>query len=207
MAERQGSDPAEKQIRLDYATPPREPVKWYNTKVPNGLLIGLISLFAVAFWMVVPMSCGADRERAHRVMCGSNLRQIGQGLMLYAQDHADQFPPTLDLLILHADVRAEVFICPSTTHINAAGSTAEEQAANFAADQSRCSYVYLPTTRPFSQIDPYEVIAYEKPGNHDDAGMNVLYGDGHVEWFSKRQADHVLSELKQGHNPPRPRQR
>jgi hypothetical protein len=33
--------------------------------------------------------------------------------------------------------------------------------------------------------------------------MNILFGDGHVEWFDAKAAQIILNELKPGHNPPR----
>jgi prepilin-type processing-associated H-X9-DG protein len=47
------------------------------------------------------------------------------------------------------------------------------------------------------------VLAYEHMSNHKNNGMNVLYGDGSVQWLEKAEAERVLSELQQGHNPPR----
>jgi hypothetical protein len=33
--------------------------------------------------------------------------------------------------------------------------------------------------------------------------MNVLFGDGHVEFIAQPNADKMIAELKAGHNPPR----
>jgi hypothetical protein len=43
------------------------------------------------------------------------------------------------------------------------------------------------------------------PTNHGGDGLNVLYGNGHVDWVPPRDATYLLSELQAGFNPPRPR--
>jgi prepilin-type processing-associated H-X9-DG protein len=46
------------------------------------------------------------------------------------------------------------------------------------------------------------VSAYEPLSNHDGRGMNVLFGDGHVEWIESPVAEAVEAQLRAGHNPP-----
>jgi prepilin-type processing-associated H-X9-DG protein len=46
------------------------------------------------------------------------------------------------------------------------------------------------------------VLAYEQVTNHNKKGMNVLYGDGSVNWIDPNKAQYLLSE-KAGRNPPR----
>ena len=36
---------------------------------------------------------------------------------------------------------------------------------------------------------------------HKD-GMNVLYGDGHVDWLGRVEAQRVTAQLQAGNNPP-----
>jgi prepilin-type processing-associated H-X9-DG protein len=46
------------------------------------------------------------------------------------------------------------------------------------------------------------VVVYEPVSNHGGDGMQVLYGDGHVDWLNKNQASQMLDDLKAGWNPP-----
>lgn len=46
----------------------------------------LIALLTPTLWTV--------RETARRVICGSNIRQLGIGIALYADDHHDRLPPS-----------------------------------------------------------------------------------------------------------------
>jgi hypothetical protein len=120
-------------------------------------------------------------EPGNRLACASHLRRIGQSLTFYAVKYDSNYPPTLDLLILHADTPAEVFACQS------AGGTYAYAAAGLSAES---------VTRD-------HVLAYDRPDNHGRAGINVLFGDGDVRWLERADAEHLLSELSGGRNPPR----
>lgn len=123
----------------------------------------------------------AAKERANRVKCASNLRQIGQGCFLYANDHR-KYPADLGTMVQAVDLHPEVMVCPSgdnslPAHVRMGGVAAQVQWVNQNAD-----YVYLGTTvRP---NDPAEkILAYEKIDNHQREGINLLFNDGHVEWM------------------------
>jgi prepilin-type processing-associated H-X9-DG protein len=64
------------------------------------------------------------------------------------------------------------------------------------------SYVYLGKGRNMMTRNNV-VLAHEAPSNHANQGMNVLFGDGHVDWFDAQSAPRLLGELQAGHNPPR----
>lgn len=53
-----------------------------------------LSVIAVMIAMLVPL-LGRTREAAHRLMCASNLRQVGTGLALYGSVHEDRLPSTI----------------------------------------------------------------------------------------------------------------
>ncbi len=50
-----------------------------------------ISVIAVLIALLLP-ALGSVRETAHRVVCSSNVRQIGLGIAMHAEDHADALP-------------------------------------------------------------------------------------------------------------------
>src|SRR5437868_13302142 len=56
-------------------------------------LLVVIGIIALLISILLP-SLSRARETANRVKCGSNLRQIGQGLLLYANENNGNFPRT-----------------------------------------------------------------------------------------------------------------
>ena len=43
-------------------------------------------------------------------------------------------------------------------------------------------------------VKPDTVIVYELPENHQNDGMNILYGDGHAEWASRKYAEQLIAK-------------
>ena len=108
---------------------------------PRGLtyIDVIVLLLCVGLGILVGCYTGCrSRETANRVKCASNLRQIGQALLLYSNDYNGAYPrvayvggadpkpvwgtdgqpndvsATLFLLLKTQDITAEVFICPSS---------------------------------------------------------------------------------------------
>jgi Tfp pilus assembly protein PilE len=54
-------------------------------------LLVVIGIIALLISILLP-ALNAAKERANRVKCSSNLRQIGQGLLLYANDNKGIYP-------------------------------------------------------------------------------------------------------------------
>ena len=134
------------------------------------------------------------RERANRVKCASNLRYIGECIGQYAREHQGKYPDDLQQLIIDADLNPEVLICPSSNQEKAPGATTAESAANAHKDL-HYSYLYLGKglVKP---VEPLLVIAYERKGNHEDDGMNVLFADGHDEWFGRANMRKLLAQIE-----------
>ena len=184
---------------IEYATPRgHDPAMRRLVKVWTA--IGVAVLLVLGFLIIAPAFETSPRGSS-RVKCASNLRQIGQGIMLYAWDHQGRWPDTLDELIVKADLPPYVFVCPSSYATAAPGATSEEQARNL-YNGGHLSFVYLGKGLR-DPVDADRVIAYEVPGHHETPGMNVLFGDGHVEWFNEPMAKQILADLAAGWNPPK----
>jgi prepilin-type processing-associated H-X9-DG protein len=129
---------------------------------------------------------------------------------MYADAHGGRYPDRLEDLFLHGatgadQIELDVLVCPSSQDERATGATPEE-AARQLAEPGHQSYVYAGGGMNRTGSDDV-VLAYDRPVNHPGgAGMNVLYGDGHVEFATRRVAEWLTAEIATGHNPPRVQQ-
>ena len=182
---------------LDYASPssnPRHrtrPLTWVIASVVAALL--LFSIFGP--------SGTRSRPVANLVKCGSNLRQIGQAIMLYANEHQGRYPDKLGDL-MDQDITTAVFICPASNDTDAVpGPTPQASSANVHAG-GHLSYIYLGKGLTGTQPATI-VIAYEPLTNHNNTEINVLFGDGHIEFVHVPAATTLIAELNAGQNPPK----
>jgi prepilin-type processing-associated H-X9-DG protein len=140
-----------------------------------------------------PMFEYRSRETANRVKCGSNLKQIGLALQLYAEKSGGRLPDSMIDLLLQEDLSPEVFCCPSSNDDRAPGATPAEQVRQIQRGR-HCSYVYhgRGMTWPCGDTVP---IACEPLANHAGDGMNILFGDGHVEFLTPTAAERAMRGL------------
>jgi prepilin-type processing-associated H-X9-DG protein len=170
-----------------------------------GLALGAIEIALVLFIAFTLPPLGRSRPAANRVKCMSNLRQIGQGIFLYAMDNRGRFPPDLDALMLTQDLTFEVLVCPSSNDTKATGPTTQAALNAMHAQPGHCSYIYVGGSLTKQTATAQHVVAYEPMSNNRGAGMNVLFGDGSVQFLNQAESTYLLAELKAGHNPPRPK--
>ena len=131
-------------------------------------------------------------EVRNRIICPNNLRVIGQALTLYANNHDHKYPGDWSAL-LSEGFSSSFLVCPSSNEEPAIGATTQAVLADFATPY-HCSYIYL--GKGLSQPLPSDrVMALESLKNHQEKGMNVLFGDMHIEWLDKAQADTLLAKL------------
>ena len=162
-----------------------------------GIGAGIVLLCCTV--LLLQMSKGV--ERSSRIKCGAHLRIIEQGISLYRHDHG-VWPQTLAEILIAGDLNPEVFTCQSSGANKAPVQTLEE-AARSLTNPKHCSYLYFPPPADAGDVDVKTVLAAERMANHQNKGMNILFADGHTEWFDVKAAEFIISELKAGHNPPR----
>jgi prepilin-type processing-associated H-X9-DG protein len=197
-AEDRMTSPEDKQaVPLDYASPSSN--RRSRLLVFVWIPVILFGVVAVA-WSLMP-KLTSTRAVANEVKCGANLRLIGQAMVLYANNHQGQYPDTIGELV-EEGIPTSVFVCSGSNDEDAEpGATTQETVANIHAG-GHLSYIYLAkgmTNTGYANV----VLVYEPLSNHQNKGMNVLFGDGHVEWFDLKLATKWLAELNAGHNPPR----
>ena len=135
------------------------------------------------------------RETANRIKCATNLRQISQGCLMYANDHNGAFPPDLGTLLKTGDVAAAVFVCPSSN--SALPSIPRDQLIDWVNTNS--DYIYAGAGLTSSKARADIVLVYEKETDHEGQGMNVAFADGHVEFMTLDQAQHAIDRSKTSH--------
>jgi prepilin-type processing-associated H-X9-DG protein len=134
-------------------------------------------------------SLNRARETANRVKCGSNLRQIGQGILLYANENKGNYPPNLGILVKTEELVPQVFICPSGNTGFPGGNMAVDDQVKWVNENS--DYVYLGAGMN-ATAGAEVIVAHEKPDAHGRQGMNMLFGDGHVEFFQMPAAIQMI---------------
>lgn len=144
-----------------------------------------VGMVALQTSILLP-SLNRARETANRVKSGNNLRQIGLACKLYANENRGNFPPDIETIVKTQDISWEVFSNPRQggRAMQLRGEQTPDEIA--AAVGARSDYVYIGAGKQ-DTLGAEEVLAYEKPSGLSD-GVNVLFGDAHVEFLTFAQA-------------------
>ncbi|MFK7883296.1 MAG: DUF4190 domain-containing protein [Phycisphaerales bacterium] len=141
-----------------------------------GTSLGVIGLVGGCLWIGILLpAVGAARQTAMQLMSSTQLRSIGQGMHVYAAQNNDLFPPvdqTFDILLEQGLIDTEILISPLE-------------------DGDGVSYIL--TGVPVLTFDAREIMAYEDP-KHMANGVNVLFGDLHIELVSHEVFEQMLAE-------------
>ena len=140
-------------------------------------LLVVISIIGMLAGMLLPVLSQA-RERARRINCTNNLKQLGMGLMMYASDNKGNLPNSYsgDELLEKLNIADERIIdCP----------TGEDP--GYGPQFFEYHYRGFGMTLNSSGSSGRELMS-DRPENHHVEGQpyqNILYYDGHVapkEW-------------------------
>ena len=121
---------------------------------------------------------GSSPERAYRISCASDLKQIYLALQQYAMDYADYYPPPNGAAGLEVLRKKDyltdyaVYHCPGV----ATGCRCRE---NPTLTDESIDYVYIGGLN--TKSDPNLPIVYDKAENHGSYFGNVLFVDGTIK--------------------------
>ena len=127
-------------------------------------LLIVVTVFVITFALLTPF-VNRMRERADVIKCSANIRLLSLALHMYAADHDDAFPQDLENLYPGYVKEEKIFDCPASKFIGAA---------------AKSDYEYIPGLSELSRLA--EVIIYDRNGNHNNLGRNVVRVNGSVEW-------------------------
>ena len=182
---------------IDYAganTPRNRQWPFILFLMGSGLAFGIVTL---AF--VLPMS-NSPRIHENWMACNSRMRQIGMYMLLYANEHKGAHPDSVNSLaayvILHNDSYA--LTCPGHSALPASGPTTKAAIEDF-NDGGNLSFNYLGGGTTMS-VSRNHVLAYEPLNNHGD-GLNVLLGDGRVQYLRGSDAKAFSAQIASGVMP------
>lgn len=181
---------------LDYGSPQKPRKILFATPLEWLVILGIIALLI----SIILPTLARMREKSSIIPCASNLSQIGMAIQLYAMDNGSAYPPDLPTILRTQKISPKAFVCPQSTDTPAKGRTPADQAAQLM--NGHCSYIYV--GRGFTtKVNPECIVAFADPGHHALEGTHILVADGHVEFVPLGYVAPLLSELEQGHNPPR----
>lgn len=164
-----------------------------------------LALVGLLMAMLIPPDKGpfGGHVKIRSANCLSNVKQLGLGIAMYADNYNDRCPvdsadPTLlgsMLLMSNTAGSPKIFVCPYDERpgVRAATSFAEMTTSNL-------SYSYVPglvwsDATPDSPIMLDRIYTTKKGdrwpanGNHGSKGGNVVYLDGHADFQSRLPAD------------------
>ena len=174
-------------------------------------LLVVIAIIAILAAMLLPALARA-REQARRAVCVSNLKQIGLGMHMYAQDYDENFPykvagsygsPAQQQKIAEASLSclsnyisaAKTFVCPS------GGDTAASAVERLSMVSLSYAYYISQTestatdTAIAADQNARDTVAWDTDGEfdtdapHGTEGGNFLFIDGHVKWHKSPATD------------------
>jgi prepilin-type processing-associated H-X9-DG protein len=190
--------PHQEAMPLEYARPTSAGAR-RGFRLPITLVV-LFILGGLAWIASFPADRGA-REQANRVKCASNMRQIAEAISAYASSHVGRFPDDLETVLVDADLPPNEFICPSSKDTPAPTAAAPQATAAGFRRPGHCSYVYIGKGLTTDMTTPDMIVMFEPLRDHHGDGMNVIFADFHVEWFSKRDGQAILNRVASGVRP------
>jgi len=182
-------------VGLDYATPEKRD---HSARARLILkCVACLVVCAIALGFLLP-SLNRTSNCTSQGKCASNLHQIGLAIQLYENDYHSGYPDCLATLLVTEQITPVVLICPDSTDTPTT-APADQQAADL-AKPGHLSYLYLGQGFNAKTVAARQVIACEPLAFHGN-GIDVLLGDGQVEFVDLNRAKKILAGVKAAVRP------
>ena len=136
-----------------------------------------------------------SREIANRTVCSVNLSGMYKAAYTYSITNKDKFPPNMATMVQEGLMGIKSLGCANDANFQTRTfpEVPLDDPKVAAWIDEHASYVYLGGTKT-ANIRPDDIFAYEKLGLHDDEGINICFGDGHVEFVNLDEAVKLLKK-------------
>jgi prepilin-type processing-associated H-X9-DG protein len=167
------------------------------------VLASLAVTAAILGALIAPLCHFASQAQHHALAegCARNLREIALAAVMYSSSHKGHWPDDLAQIVREEKLSPDTLVCPEgeetqAPHWSAPGAVTSGSLAG------HLSYIYIGK----GLVDPMPndkrtVVAYERHISHGSYGMNVAFGDGHIEQLAPEDAKRFLAAVA---NAPMP---
>ena len=157
----------------------------------TGIVAPIVMIPITAMLLAIMMPALAKTKHlAMRLVCGTQLMQLGTAMDVYAFDYDDKFPTGskwCDLLVDEADVPSQSFVCPGAEDGSRCNYAMNENAERLGKDAPNDMVLLFETSQSgWNVVGGKDLLSTD---NHRGEGCNVLLVDGHSEFVRTENLD------------------